>query len=238
MTVAPLGTSAWRRLDGGISRPREVNMELIRSTNFSSRSSGTFITSAIASRVMSSWVGPSPPHTMMPSLRANAVRKASTMRWWLSPTAWWKCEPMPAAARCSPNHAELVSAIWPSNSSVPTATISILMSGSDLVSRIARVTVNCRRLAAVEVVLTSSEHRENRRHPDRHHQHRMVLAQRGDQAQGDGHALEERLHLGGRSGRDRHALSSYHRSVDGESPSTDRWSDERACRSRPERPPR
>ena len=50
------------------------------------------MTSAIASRVMSSWVGPRPPHTMTPSLRASAVRKASTIRSWLSPTAWWKCE--------------------------------------------------------------------------------------------------------------------------------------------------
>ena len=41
-----------------------------------SRTSGTFITSAMASRVMSSWVGPRPPHMMTPSLRASAVRRA------------------------------------------------------------------------------------------------------------------------------------------------------------------
>ncbi len=84
------------------------------------------MTSAMASRVMSSCVGPSPPHMMTPSLRASAVRSASVMRSWLSPTAWWKCEPTPLAARCSPSQAELVSAIWPRSSSVPTATISIL----------------------------------------------------------------------------------------------------------------
>src|SRR5580704_11438144 len=61
-----------------------------------------------------------------PSLRASAVRSASVMRSWLSPTAWWKWDATPLAARCSPSQAELVSAIWPSNSSVPTATISIL----------------------------------------------------------------------------------------------------------------
>ena len=83
------------------------------------------MTSAMASRVMSSWVGPRPPHTMTPSLRASAVRKASTIRSWLSPTAWWKWDDTPSAARCSPSHCELVSAIWPSSSSVPTATISI-----------------------------------------------------------------------------------------------------------------
>ena len=42
-----------------------------------SRTSSTFMTSAMASRVMSSWVGPRPPHMMTPSLRASAVRRAS-----------------------------------------------------------------------------------------------------------------------------------------------------------------
>ena len=98
----------------------------MRSTMAGSRTSSTSMTSAMASRVMSSWVGPSPPHTMTPSLRASAVRRARTMRSWLSPTAWWKWEATPLAARWSPSQAELVSAIWPSSSSVPTATISIL----------------------------------------------------------------------------------------------------------------
>ena len=89
----------------------------------------TFMTSAMASRVMSSWVGPSPPHTTTPSLRASAVRRASTIRSWLSPTAWWKWESTPAAPAARPATAELVSAIWPSSSSVPTATISTLISG-------------------------------------------------------------------------------------------------------------
>ena len=87
MRVAPSGTSACRRLVSGISRPRLENIVRIASTTVSSRWSGTFITSAIASRVMSSWVGPSPPHTMTASLRASAVRKANTIRSWLSPTA-------------------------------------------------------------------------------------------------------------------------------------------------------
>ncbi len=66
---------------------------------------------------------------MTPSLRASAVRKASTIRSWLSPTAWWKWEPTPMAASCSPSHCELVSAICPSSSSVPTATISMRTAG-------------------------------------------------------------------------------------------------------------
>ena len=95
MTVAPSGTSAWRVLLSAISRPRDANMAAMRSTIASSRTSVTFITSAMASRVMSSCVGPSPPHTMTASLRASAVRRASTMRSRLSPTLVWKCESMP-----------------------------------------------------------------------------------------------------------------------------------------------
>jgi hypothetical protein len=131
MSVAPRGTSAWRSLFAVMGRPRSSKNAAMSASTDASRSRGTPITSAIASRVMSSCVGPSPPQVITPSLRANAVRSASTMRSWLSPTAWWKCDATPLAARCSPNQAELVSAICPSSSSVPTATISIL-TGSDL----------------------------------------------------------------------------------------------------------
>ena len=49
------------------------------------RTSGTPISSAMASRVRSSWVGPSPPHTNTESLRSRRSRSASTIRVWLSP---------------------------------------------------------------------------------------------------------------------------------------------------------
>src|SRR5450631_4294396 len=39
---------------------------------------------------------------------------------------------MPAKARCSPIHAELVSTTWPSSNSVPTATTSQRTDNSDL----------------------------------------------------------------------------------------------------------
>ncbi len=81
--VGHLPAPDWRTWSGCSPPPR------------SSRWRETFITSAMASRVMSSWVGPSPPQTMTPSLRARAVRKASTIRSWLSPTAWWKWEATP-----------------------------------------------------------------------------------------------------------------------------------------------
>ena len=87
------------------------------------------MTSAMASRVMSSWVGPRPPHTMTPSLRARAVREAR-------PRCGRGCRRPglvevrvdAGGASCSPIHDELVSTIWPSSSSVPTATISHRMS--------------------------------------------------------------------------------------------------------------
>ena len=87
MMVAPTGTSAWRTLLADMVRPRDSKNPAMRSTISWSRTSSTPMTSAMASRVMSSWVGPSPPQTMIPSLRASAVRKASMIRSWLSPTA-------------------------------------------------------------------------------------------------------------------------------------------------------
>ena len=86
----------WQVLLSDIVRPREPNIARMASTIPSSRTSWTPITSAMASRVMSSWVGPSPPQTITASERAAAVRRARTMRRWLSPTAWWKWLSMPA----------------------------------------------------------------------------------------------------------------------------------------------
>ena len=124
----PPGTMAWRRLLAGMSRPRDPNMARMRSSISGRPASSTPMTSAMTSRVMSSWVGPRPPHTMTASLRPSAMRSASAMRAQLSPTLVWKWESIPARASCSPIHDELVSTIWPSSSSVPTATISQRMS--------------------------------------------------------------------------------------------------------------
>ena len=126
--TAPSGMSAWRRLFAAISRPREANSARIRSAIAGLRIRGTPMTSAIASRVMSSWVGPSPPHKITASLRSSARRMQATMRARLSPTLVWKCESMPASASCSPIQAELLSTIWPSSNSVPIATTSQRMS--------------------------------------------------------------------------------------------------------------
>src|SRR5271168_1679743 len=132
------------------------------------------MTSAMASRVMSSWVGPRPPHMMTPSLRARAVRKARLMRSWLSPTAWWKWEVTPLAARCSPNQAELVSAIWPSSNSVPTATISILTAVTLRRGRLVQ------RTPAVEEGLGAGVQRERAGEPDGGDLQCVLVGQRGD----------------------------------------------------------
>ena len=91
----------------------------------SSCTSSTPITSAIASRVRSSWVGPRPPHTMTASASVERpAQQRAPIRPRLSPTFTWSSESMPLAASCSPIHDELVSTIWPSSSSVPIATTS------------------------------------------------------------------------------------------------------------------
>ena len=193
--VAPAGTSAWRPLLSGMSRPRELNISAMRLTISVSRTSGTAMTSAMASRVMSSWVGPSPPHTTTPSLRASAVRNASTMRAWLSPTTWWKWESIPARASCSPIHAELVSTIWPRSSSVPTARISTLI-GAVLERAHRRRSCAARRpsrryctpVTTVKATATQIGHVEDT----------LVRRHRRGQAQQDGDALDEGLRLGAR----------------------------------------
>ena len=86
----PFGTSAWRRLLAGIARPRDMNISRMASARSSRRSSAVPITSAIPSRVMSSWVGPSPPQTMTASASVRSERSVSTTRAWLSPTWTWR----------------------------------------------------------------------------------------------------------------------------------------------------
>ena len=105
-------------------RPRDLKMCRMRSAIASSRRISTPMTRAITSRVMSSWVGPSPPQQITASLRSSAWRMAASMRAKLSPTLTWKWESMPASASCSPIQAELLSTMMPSSSSVPMATTS------------------------------------------------------------------------------------------------------------------
>ena len=120
---APRGTSAWRMLLVAMRRPRAANIASIRAATSASSSRGTPITSAIASRVMSSWVGPSPPQTITASLRSSAAQRGDDAVEVVADLDL-RCESMPASASCSPSHDEFVSTICPSSSSVPTATTS------------------------------------------------------------------------------------------------------------------
>ena len=73
MTVAPSGTSAWRRLFSGMRRPRASNIDRMASATSSSRTRPTPMTSAMASRVTSSWVGPRPPQQITASARVERL---------------------------------------------------------------------------------------------------------------------------------------------------------------------
>ena len=124
MMLAPLGTIAWRMLISGMRRLRDANISEMTIPTSSLNSNSTPMISAMASRVMSSWVGPRPPQIITASASSSVCRIAFTIRLRLSPTFTCKHESMPAAESCSPSHDELVSTIWPSNSSVPIATTS------------------------------------------------------------------------------------------------------------------
>ena len=80
---------------------------------------------AMTSRVMSSWVGPSPPHTMTASARSSAWRNVGddAVEVVADLGLEQRVDARPSAS-CSPIHDELVSTICPSSSSVPTATTS------------------------------------------------------------------------------------------------------------------
>ena len=80
ITVAPAGTVAWRRLLADIVRPRAAKSSRITASSSARRSRPTPITSAMDSRVMSSWVGPRPPQQITASLRESAWRRAATIR--------------------------------------------------------------------------------------------------------------------------------------------------------------
>src|SRR5579872_2047828 len=205
MTVAPSGTSAWRALLSDIVRPRRSKSARMASSTTSSRRRGTFITVAIASRVMSSWVGPSPPQAITASLLARALRNARTMRSRLSPTLVWKWQSMPEAASSSPMCDELVSTIWPSSSSVPTATTSTRMDETPRPARLRRTPgLPASRAAGVVGAREPGVEGECDRHPQQVPHEAGVVGADGRQ-QGEAHhdVLHEGLQLGARPGRHR-----------------------------------
>ena len=86
---APSGKSAWTRFRSGISRFRRANIAAIASSEPASSTSGTPAAFARASRVRSSWVGPSPPVITTRSARSNANRNAWTFSARSSLTVVW-----------------------------------------------------------------------------------------------------------------------------------------------------
>src|SRR5580658_2971977 len=97
---------------------------------------------------------------------------------------------MPFAARCSPSHCELVSAIWPSRSSVPTATIST-RTRDDSLSRV--------------VVLPTGVDRQRYGNPDGDEGELQVVAGDRQHAEADPPVLGKGLPLGESARRYRHA---------------------------------
>src|SRR5918994_4178827 len=125
MVRAPSGTSAWRRFISAIRwTPMPPNRSRSHASSSGWRTRATPATSARASRVTSSWVGPRPPVRMTASARPRASRMASAIREVLSPTTVWRRQSQPTSARRWPIQAALVLTIWPSSSSVPTPMIS------------------------------------------------------------------------------------------------------------------
>src|SRR5262245_38489704 len=181
MTSPPLGTSAWRRLFPGMGRPRPPKIRAISSTSSSRRSSSTPITSAIASRVTSSGVGPRPPHTITASARSSSSCRHCTIRPRLSPTLRCSHVSSPTAASCSPIHELLVSTIWPSSSSVPIARTST-RTGLPL-------------LPTVSEDVEPRHQRERDRDPQDDVVHRRPLVGPRQQHHTDREVLEERLPL-------------------------------------------
>src|SRR3954470_5959117 len=160
----------------------------------SSMTSCTPITSAIASLVRSSCVGPRPPHTITASAALNVLRSTATTRPRLSPTFTCSSESMPLAARCSPIHALLVSTICPRSSSVPTATTSHRIGGDPWFT------------GSPHVLATTDQSKRDRDPQQAIPQPlRVERGQRGE-CEADRQLLRQRLQLGDLAGRHTDAL--------------------------------
>ncbi len=125
--VAVARMSACLRLLGVIARSRAAKRSSILRRTEASGWSVSWRTSATASRVRSSSVGPRPPEKKTRSERRRAVRVASTSCGRLSPTMVLKATGTPRALRRSVRKRELVSWRKGVRSSEPTAMISAIM---------------------------------------------------------------------------------------------------------------
>ena len=145
---------------------------------------------------------------MTPSLRASAVRKASTIRSWLSPTAWWKWEPTPGRPGARPATAIGVG-------DLPEQQLGA--DGDDLDPHGASACP--RRPAGASRRRPSSRYcapvnTVRMRPPTCRRPADLVVGQRRGQAHADGDVLDQGLELGRVAGRDGDAVPSGHRPVD------------------------
>ena len=126
----PTGLSACFLLSSAISRSRWAKKASIDLSAASSVISSTPSTSAAASRVISSLVGPRPPVTMTTSLRSIASLIAMLMA---SPsgTVVWRCTRRPSLKSSIPIHAPWVLSVVPSSSSLPVLMISMRKTNSE-----------------------------------------------------------------------------------------------------------
>ena len=151
---------------------------------------------------------------MTASARSSAWRNVDAMRSKLSPTLVWKMRVDAGQGQLLPIHDELVSTIWPSSSSVPTATTSQRIgaatpyaAGATGAVRPVPSVVAARR--AVEDVLsaalqtvrtTATQSTRSAGHAD--------VGERRQQREPDGERLHDGLDLGARPGRDGQAAAT------------------------------
>ncbi len=134
------------------------------------------------------------------------------MRSRLSPTFVWNMQSMPLAASCSPIHDELVSTIWPSSSSVPTATTSQRQAHRAGTTPVGGAEEPDRR--ARQQVLGAGDDRQDHRQPEeRVPQPGGVGQRRGSNAKPTASCWHTRLDLGQALGRDADALAAGHSAV-------------------------
>jgi hypothetical protein len=126
MTLAPRGTIACLRFEADIVRLRLAKKASRWDLMPSFNSSGSPSSSAMDSRVRSSFVGPSPPETRTTSEREAASAMASLITA-PSETTRWRETMRPRAAICCPSQAALVLMVSPRRSSSPVLTSSMRM---------------------------------------------------------------------------------------------------------------
>ena len=120
----PAGNMAWVRLLAAMAHPRRLKCSSMSARLFSSRASSHRIALAIACRVRSSSVGPSPPVMMISSASRQHASIAPRICSSRSLTVTCRTTRTPTRASSRDSHAEFVSTLCPVINSCPTLTIA------------------------------------------------------------------------------------------------------------------